>query len=197
MKIRQWKQGESLPPEILVLKDHFSSMLKKRGTGLVTVVPLAESVIAGIGCIAFMKLSLLPDVINIQAAMPIIAENPSRPSIGGRYCIKLHKHRKKGRTAIRCLIDGLAAHQGVIGPRHINTAHVNEINFDYSFSESIHMTEYFTNKIITIVRRKVILHRRNDGDMVVLKEPSDSTDLIRLVTDHWQKTRHRFIRNKT
>jgi len=175
-----------LSDEVLAVRVHFE-FLRKRNRGLVTILCMSDSIVAGIGKVGFMEVKFLYDRIKISAAMPIL---PSNPSDSSAYCIKLHKHRKKTSIAREELVQGLAETNGKLGPRHLHDHHVSQIGFEYARPYSLHAAEYFANKIISVVRRKVY----RVGHNVLLKDPADKTDLIALVTAEWEANQPRFLR---
>lgn len=180
-----------LSDTVLAIYSYFDEALRKRNKGLVTIVACSEAIVAGIGRQPFMVIDFFDDRLHISAQMPITASTDT----SGPYCLKLHQHRKKDSVRRKELVDGyFKDNQGIKGP--IGMA-VPDIAFEYARPGSMHAAEYYTHKIISVVRRKVRVVNHRDGDTVLLKDQFDCTNLIDFVTGEWDKNKPRFLRDQT
>ena len=108
-------------------------------------------------------------------------------------CLQIRKHqkgtqRKKEKAKCKELLSGSA-----LGEKFStwvqDTQNLHSINFELNHPNSIFRAEYYIDKIISTIRRKI--HRQigyaSPCDTIYLRDKTDATNLIDFATLEWEK----------
>jgi len=187
------------PGEIVdTLLNHFDNRYKKTTRGVITIIVgifnAKPQVIAGIGNTPFLCLDI-SDTLILNVRMPIDSVDVEYVgyTITIQKCPKSKSKRKKENLKRRELMRGMQRAQSprpsAFFPNSSYFQNWNEISFELNHPDSIFRAEYYIDKIISAVRRKI---KRRVGycdpfDTITLRNQRDTTNLIDFATSEWEK----------
>jgi len=187
MKKYGYEQHDRDSDLVVALANHFEGRFEKRHRGLITTISNLRinsfdadnhnpGMVAGIGNIPFLYLLIRNDRLTIKCAMPLEQYTPPI-----RHNIPLDKHRKRGAKAKATLSSNVHA---------MPVIRLDTVDFLYELPDCIQLAEYFVDKIISTVRRRIFVQRHS----VYLKEDADETNLIEFAKEQWEKNQPRLKR---